>query len=130
MRLSKVQGQWVNQESGMLRLGALNGRVGLTMNKQTLVCRDDYLYWAKGYACDGPTFVFDYGRTRRAAQVHDMLHELLYEKGCHFTRKDADRAFCDILKEDEFLLPRTWWLGVRLFGWIPQLVNRLKKGTK
>ena len=74
-----------------------------------------------GYQWDGasgPTY--DTANTHRATAFHDAMYTLL-ETGVlpRKFRRQADRIFRDMLKEDgmSFVRRCLWWRGVRMFGW-------------
>jgi hypothetical protein len=55
-----------------------------------------------------------------ASMVHDALYQFIpdfpEEVGKIVTRRVADACFLEILKRDEFILRRIYWLAVRIFG--------------
>lgn len=63
-------------------------------------------------------FILPYGKHSSASLIHDWL----YSKECNIktTRKEADRIFLKILKEDSVNIfkRRSMYFAVRLFGWI------------
>ena len=58
----------------------------------------------------------DKASTYYCSCVHDALYQY---KGQHrITRKEADKLFLKMLKEFGFKLPKLYYLGVRIGGWI------------
>lgn len=53
-------------------------------------------------------------RTGRGSLVHDALYQ--YMAWHEFSRAEVDRLFLDLMRRDDFLLSRAYWLAVRLFG--------------
>lgn len=63
-------------------------------------------------------FILPYGKHSSASLIHDWL----YSKECNIktTRKEADRIFLKILKEDSVNIfkRKPMYFAVRLFGWL------------
>ena len=53
--------------------------------------------------------------TYYASMIHDVLYQ--YKRCAPVTRKEADRIFYIMLKESGFMWARSFYIGVRLFGW-------------
>lgn len=62
-------------------------------------------------------FILPYGKHSSASLIHDWL----YSKNCNIeaTRKEADRIFLEIMKEDlvNIFKRKSMYFAVRLFGW-------------
>jgi hypothetical protein len=54
--------------------------------------------------------------TYEASLIHDALYQ--YKNEVPITRYEADRLFYDMLKEQGFIWARTYYVVVRLGGWI------------
>ena len=66
------------------------------------------------------SFASKIGRQNRAAIIHDWLYRT-HGLGGRLTRRDCDRIFRTIMKEDGVSWPLRWrmWFGVRVGGWWP-----------
>jgi len=87
----------------------------------------------KGYAWDGctPKFTFldlvfgtpdgaigKHGKpkTYYASMVHDALYQ--YKSEVPISRKEADKLFYEMLKEEDFYWSKVYYFAVRAFGWM------------
>ncbi len=69
---------------------------------------------------DGKLFHFGKGNykpyTYYASMIHDVLYQ--YKRSAPISRKEADDIFYEVLKNTDFMWSRTYYIGVRMFGWI------------
>jgi hypothetical protein len=90
----------------------------------------------KGYAWDGcsPKFkIWDIyfgtweavlnpetgqSKTYYASLVQDVLYQFNRQIKDPINRKDVDREFYKILKDNQFRLAKAYYIAVRLFGWV------------
>ena len=72
-----------------------------------------YVTIKRGYSWDGCTFAIDTDATDIASCVHDAFYQFNF-----ITRKRADLAFYDLLKQNKFPFAKIYYISVRLFGFI------------
>lgn len=90
----------------------------------------------KGYAWDGcsPKFKikdiyfgmfegvlnFDTGQSKTyyASLIHDVFYQFSHELKSFIRRREVDREFYIILKNNSFRLAQLYYIAVRLFGWM------------
>ena len=90
----------------------------------------------KGYAWDGcspklkfkdiclgiPDAVLNWNtrrpKTYHASMVHDVFYQFSYDVKPFVKRKEVDRLFYEILKENNFKLARVYYGAVRCLGWL------------
>ena len=113
------------------------GRTWLTIEE------DRFITIHKGYAWNGcsPTIqLFDWGyigtpngsidlingvsKTHNASLIHDALYQFMDKPAMPYSRKQMDRLFLALLKEEKFSLRYVYYAGLRLFG---GLYTRTKK---
>ena len=81
-------------------------------NDWIMVC-NGFITVKIGYSWDGCTFAPDPIETHIASCVHDAFYQF------HFiTRKRADKAFYDLLKQNKFPFAKIYYISVRLFGFL------------
>jgi hypothetical protein len=90
----------------------------------------------KGYAWDGcspkikikdvyfgtPEAVLNYdkgkSKTYYASLIHDVFYQFSKSVKSFITRKEVDKEFYIMLKEENFRFARLYYRAVRLFGWL------------
>lgn len=90
----------------------------------------------KGYAWDGcspklkikdiclgtPEGVLNFStgksKTYHASLIHDVFYQFSRQIKSFITRKEVDREFYIILKNESFCFAKIYYAGVRAFGWI------------
>jgi hypothetical protein len=63
---------------------------------------------------------FSTGRSKTyyASLIHDIFYQFSREIKTLVRRKEVDREFYIILKNNDFKLAKLYYIGVRLFGWL------------
>lgn len=86
---------------------------GVYFKNEWIKVWDGYVTIKKGYSWDGCSFAPDTIETYIASCIHDAFYQF------HFiTRKRADKAFYDLLKQNKFPFAKIYYISVRLFGFI------------
>ena len=80
-------------------------------NDWLMVC-NGFITVKKGYSWDGCTFAPDTKDTYEASCVHDALYQF------NINRLKADLTFYDLLKQNKFPFAKTYYISVRLFGFL------------
>ena len=81
-------------------------------NDWLMVC-NGFITVNSGYSWDGCSFAPDTIETYIASCIHDAFYQF------HFTtRKRADLAFYDLLKQNKFPFAKIYYISVRLFGFL------------
>ncbi|MDO4690963.1 MAG: DUF1353 domain-containing protein [Fusobacterium sp.] len=94
------------------------------LSDYSYMVRDRKIEVPKGFITDFASvprifniFILPYGKHSSASLIHDWL----YSKNCDIkaTRKEADRIFLEIMKEDlvNIFKRNLMYLAVRAFGW-------------
>jgi hypothetical protein len=104
------------------------GRIWMTITSHKIVV-------SKNYAWDGCTpkkwwgFWWgtpDFEATRLASLIHDVLLQFQHTKHSPFNRYEIDQIFKNILEENDFVLTRVYYMGVRIGSIVPDKKYNVK----
>ena len=105
--------KYKNKEDYRIYVPELSGTI---FTSAYLTCNLGEVIIKEGYCWDGCTIVPDTKRTYLASLIHDALYQ--YGRQLGLKQIVADRWFLQQLLYDKFQLSRTYYLGVRIFGWL------------
>lgn len=96
-----------------------------TFKDDFITCVKGHITIKKGFEYDGCSMSPDFKAALGACTVHDALYRYIKFNGTGIiSRKDADRAFKEEMKEENFFFTNTYYYAVRIFGGIHNFFSK------